>query len=68
MFPLSEGDVRKTFFYFGCVKLLIATQATQMMTLPPIGDKMSAHVMIVVINWNDFVRRNKSQGQGSQLT
>lgn len=58
----------RLFFYFGCVKLLIATQATQMMTLPPVGDKMSAHVMIVIIDWNDIVHRNKSQGHGSQLT
>lgn len=43
-------------------------QATQMMTLPPVGDKMSAHVMIVIIDWNDIVHRNKSQGHGSQLT
>ncbi len=39
-----------------------------MMTLPPVVDKMSAHVMIVIIDWNDFVRRNKSQGHDSQLT
>lgn len=31
--------------YFGCAKLLIATQATQMITLLPVGDKMSAYVI-----------------------